>query len=242
MNNDEQARLAEFSSSLGLKFNNPELFKNSLIHRSYLNEVSDKSINNNERLEFLGDAVLELIVTEFLFEKYPDKAEGELTSFRAATVKTDSLAETALTMGIGEYIFMSRGEEITGGRKRPYILANTFEAILGSVYIDQGFEAARQLVTRFLLPKIDKIVSERLDIDSKSKLQEMCQDEFNITPVYDLISAVGPDHSKVFTMGLKVDKKIIARGKGKNKQEAEQNAASEAIRNWDSILHDFFNR
>ena len=234
--------MTEFEEKIGLTFNKPELLKTALIHRSYINETDDKSLSNNERLEFLGDAVLELIVTEYLYATFPDKPEGELTSFRAATVKTTSLAETALAMNLGKYVYMSRGEETTGGRERPYILANTFEALLGAIYLDQGIEAATKFLHKFLIPKIQNIVEQRLDVDSKSKLQEICQEEFNVTPTYDLISATGPDHAKIFTMGLKIEKHIVERGEGKNKQEAEQNAAMKAIANWDEILHKFFNR
>lgn len=234
--------MTEIEEAIGFTFNKPELLKTALIHRSFINETDDKSLSNNERLEFLGDAVLEVIVTEYLYAAFPDKPEGELTSFRAATVKTTSLAETALAMNLGKYIYMSRGEEITGGRERPYILANTFEALLGALFLDQGMESARKFLEKFLLPKIKTIVEQRLDVDSKSKLQEICQDEFNVTPTYELISSTGPDHAKIFTMGLKIEKKIVEKGEGKNKQEAEQNAAMKAIANWDEILHKFFNR
>jgi len=239
---EELAKLNELENSLQIKFNNTELLKNALVHRSFINEATDKSIINNERLEFLGDAILELIVTEYLFIKYPDRAEGELTSFRAATVKTTSLAETGEEMHLGEYIYMSKGEESTGGRNRPYILANTFEALLGAIYLDQGLAPVSKLLHEILLPKLEHIVQERLDIDSKSKLQEMCQERFNITPAYELISSVGPDHAKIFTMGLKIDKFIVERGSGKNKQEAEQNAANKAILNWNNILKKYFNK
>jgi len=233
-NNDLEA-LDELQKQIKITFNDIGKLKHALIHRSYINENEDKGLANNERLEYLGDAVLELIVTEYLFNKYVDRAEGDLTSFRAATVNTVSLAETAKSINLGKYIYMSHGEEITGGRERPYILANTFEALLGAIFIDQGLDICKGFLMCFLLPKIEKIVTERLDIDSKSKLQEMCQDRFNVTPTYELISSIGPDHAKIFTMGLKIDRKIVAQGQGKNKQEAEQKAAHEAIINWDII-------
>jgi ribonuclease-3 len=242
LTSEETLKLKELETSLNLHFNDLELLKHALIHRSFINESSDKSINNNERLEFLGDAILELIVTEYLFNKYPDRPEGELTSFRAATVKTTSLAETAQNSHLGDYIYMSKGEEATGGRIRPYILANTFEALLGATYLDQGLDAVSMLLKDILIPKIELIVEERLDIDSKSKLQEMCQETFNITPSYELISSTGPDHAKIFTMGLKIDKFIVERGDGRNKQEAEQNAAFKAITNWEGILKKYFNK
>jgi len=233
---NEIEKLKDLQNKISIEFNNIDLLKNALIHRSYLNESTEKHMPNNERLEFLGDAVLELIVTEYLYAKYPDRAEGQLTSFRAATVRTNSLADTAMTFNLGEYIYMSHGEEITGGRHRPYILANTFEALLGAIYLDGGINSASRFVHAFLLPKLENIVAQRLDIDSKSKLQEMCQEALSQTPTYELISTVGPDHAKIFTMGLKIGKHMVQKGEGKNKQDAEQNAAEKALENWDNIL------
>jgi ribonuclease-3 len=240
--NNDDTKLQTIQDSLSIHFTDLSLLRTSLIHRSYINEIEEDGISNNERLEFLGDAVLELIITEYLFAKYPDRPEGELTSFRAATVKTTSLAETAEALQLGNFIYMSKGEEATGGRARPYILANTFEALLGAIYLDQGVEVARNFITTHLIPKIDLIVQERLDIDSKSKLQEICQEKFNITPSYELISSSGPDHAKIFIMGLKIDRHIVAQGQGRNKQEAEQNAAEKAIQEWESILKEYFNK
>ncbi len=231
-NNKDYSKLEQ---NLGVKFSNTELLKTALTHRSFLNEHHDDNLQNNERLEFLGDAVLEMISTEFLFKKYPDRSEGELTSFRSALVKTTSLSETSTELGLGEFIRMSKGEEVTGGRERPYILANTFEAILGAIYLDQGYEIARKFVEQKLLPKITSIIENRLDIDPKSKLQEISQEVLNFTPVYELVSANGPDHSKVFVMCVKIRNKVFGTGEGKSKQEAEQNAAQNALDDWQKL-------
>lgn len=227
--------LSKLEERLEIKFRDLELLKTALTHRSFLNEHHDPEIHNNERLEFLGDAVLEMITTEYLFLQYPDRSEGELTSFRSALVKTTSLSETSLDLGFGEFIRMSRGEEATGGRERPYILANTFEAILGAIYLDQGYDTARNFIKTKLIPKITDIIENRLDIDPKSKLQEVSQEVLNFTPVYELVSANGPDHSKVFVMSVKIRNKVFGTGEGKSKQEAEQNAAQNALDDWQEL-------
>ena len=228
--------LSELETKLGIKFLNKKLLKTALTHRSYLNENHSEEIENNERLEFLGDAVLELITTEYLFLQHPQRAEGELTSFRSALVKTTSLGDTALELTIGEFIFMSKGEEVTGGRARPYILANTFESILGAIYLDQGYKVARSFVIEKLFPKLDAIIENRLDIDSKSKLQELSQEVLNYTPVYELKSAIGPDHDKEFIMSVKIVNRVFGEGRGKSKQEAEQNAAQFALDHWQDLV------
>lgn len=240
MNESEINALKDLQEKLQVRFNNLELLKNALIHRSYLNEIQNKdNMAHNERLEYLGDAVLELIITEFLFHTYPDFKEGELTSFRAATVRTSSLAETAQLLKLGDYLYLSKGEEMTGGRQRPYILANTFEALLGAIFLDQGLETAKDFVRRVLIPKISEIVTNRLDIDSKSKFQELAQEHYGITPIYELISEKGPDHAKEFIMAVKIGSKIFGQGSGHNKQEAESSAALEALNNWPDLLEKF---
>lgn len=236
----ELAKLNSLAQELEVRFNDFALLKQALIHRSYLNEVKEEALKNNERLEFLGDAVLELIVTEYLFKAYPERLEGELTSFRSATVRTESLAETALKLGIGNYIYMSKGEESTGGRTRPYILANTFEALLGAIYLDQGMPTAIDFITKFLLPKIVVIVKNRLDIDSKSKLQELSQEATSHTPAYIYIGESGPDHSKIFEMAVMIGEHKFGAGKGKSKQEAEQNAAQKALKSWSTLIRKFY--
>jgi len=233
MSNIEEPNLFQLLTDLGLEYKDIQLYKTALTHRSYINENLGKNITqHNERLEFLGDAVLELIITEYLFHKYPEFKEGELTSFRSATVKTTSLAETSKQLGLGNYLFLSRGEEKTGGRERPYILANTFEAFLGAIFLDQGLSFAKAFLEKYLIPKIENIIKNRSDIDSKSKLQELAQDQMGITPQYFLISEEGPDHDKLFKMSVKIGTKTFGTGEGHNKQEAESNAAQEAINNW----------
>jgi ribonuclease-3 len=222
-------------SELGLKVNDISIYERAFTHRSFLNEFKeDQTLLHNERLEFLGDAVLELIVSEFLFKTYPDRPEGELTSFRAATVKTDTLAQTSRELGYGPVLRMSKGEEATGGRDKDYLLANTFEAVLGAVYLDQGYEASEEFVTRVLVHKLDGIVENRLDIDSKTKFQEVAQAKFKLTPTYEVISEVGPDHEKTFTMGVYIGDKEYGRGEGKSKQRAEEEAAEKALKKVDN--------
>lgn len=230
--------LTQLEKNLGVVFKDKELLRVALTHRSFLNEQHDPKLHNNERLEFLGDAVLELITTEYLFKTYPERSEGDLTSFRSAVVKTSSLSETSLSLQVGDFIRMSKGEEVTGGRTRPYILANTFESLLGAIYLDQGYSAAKSFVTRKLLPKIPDIIENRLDIDPKSKLQEIAQEILNFTPIYELVSANGPDHSKNFVMSVKIRNKVFGEGEGKSKQEAEQNAAQAALDNWEELTSD----
>lgn len=223
-------QVTKLEKIIGVKFKDKTLLVNALIHRSYINEFPKFPLPNNERMEFLGDAVLELIMSHHLFEKYPDRAEGELTSFRSAVVKTPSLAEASRENSYGDYILMSSGEEATGGRTREHILANTYEAVLGAIYLDQGYEVAAKFVGKSLFHKIDEIVEHRLDIDNKSKFQEIVQEVLKVTPEYTLVEDEGPDHSKVFTMAVTVDGKEMGRGKGKSKQEAEQEAATEALK------------
>lgn len=238
---EELQKIKELEDKIVVSFKNKSLLKQALIHRSFINEADDRdALSHNERIEFLGDAVLELIVTEHLFNKYPEHKEGELTSFRAATVRTTSLAATAENLQIGDYIYMSKGEENTGGRHRPYILANTFESLLGAIYLDQGLDVVKKFLYEVLIPKIETIVEHRLDIDSKSKLQEISQERTGLTPSYHLISALGPDHAKEFVMCVKIGDFNFGEGKGRNKQEAEEQAANHAITNWESLYQRHF--
>ncbi|MBN1331624.1 ribonuclease III [Candidatus Dojkabacteria bacterium] len=233
---EDKLNIEKLEQILGIKFNNPEILKQSLIHKSYLNEKSGAELESNERLEYLGDAVLELIVTSFLFSKYPNRPEGDLTSFRAALVKTESLAETAMSLEYGHCLYMSKGEEGTGGRERPYILANTFEAVLGAIYLDQGYEIANNFVIKALLPKLEDIVENRLDIDNKSKLQNLAQEILKDTPTYELLNENGPDHDKEFEIRVIIANNDFGHGKGKSKQEAEQAAANKALEDWEILL------
>lgn len=219
---------AAHAAALGLSFNDLAHLEEALTHRSFLNEHKDAKAHN-ERLEFLGDAVLELAVTRFLYDKFPNKPEGELTAFRAALVNTVSLAETAELIGLNDMLRLSKGEAKDTGRARAIILANAFEALLGALYIDQGYEAAEAFVAKHLYPKIDTVISDRTWQDAKSRFQEVAQDKRGITPSYRTVAEVGPDHDKRFTVAVCIGEEEVARGEGKSKQEAEQAAARAAL-------------
>ena len=218
----------EYVQKLGLTFNNLDHFIEALTHRSYLNENRGAG-SHNERLEFLGDAVLELAITRFLYEKFPESAEGELTAYRAALVNTYSLAETAKQIGLNDMLLLSKGEKKDTGRARDIILANAFEALLGALYLDQGYEAADDFVARHLHPKIETVIATRAYQDAKSQFQELAQDKKGVTPTYKTLAEVGPDHDKHFTVGVFLGTGKIAEGTGKSKQEAEQSAAQAAL-------------
>jgi ribonuclease-3 len=181
-------------------------------------------------LEFLGDAVLELIISEYLYNNFPERPEGELTSFRSAIVRSNSLAKCARKLGYGEVLDMSRGEEATGGREKDYLLANTFEAVLGAIFLDQGIDVARDFVLRVLIPNLQEIVDKRLDIDSKSKFQEIIQKIDKITPVYKVEREEGPDHAKTFTVTVFVGNEVFGTGSGASKQQAEEAAAEAGLK------------
>jgi ribonuclease III len=215
---------------IGVQFNDKGLLVKAFTHRSFLNENKGTDMEHNERLEFLGDAVLELAVTSFLYEKYPKRNEGDLTSFRAALVNTNTLSNIAVELGFNEFLLLSKGEAKDTGRARQYILANSFEAVVGAVYLDLGYQAAYSFISRNIFPLIDEIVSDGTWIDSKSMFQEKAQEKFGVTPVYETIQEEGPDHDKVFTVAVMINKRIEAKGKGSSKQDAEQIAAHEALK------------
>jgi len=204
-------------------------FTVAFTHRSYLNEHPGYKNPSNERLEFLGDAVLQLLSSKFLFEKYPESPEGDLTNYRAAIVCTDSLAEEAKRLGFGKHLLLSNGEEATGGRNREYILANTFEAVLGALYLEEGLEFCTDFVKRELFHKVEEIVQNETYKDAKSKFQETAQEKIGITPHYELLKSWGPDHEKIFKVGAFLGKKEYGVGEGKSKQKAEQKAAKNAM-------------
>lgn len=214
----------KLEKKLELSFKNRDRLQQVFIHKSYLNECKDPSVKDNERLEFLGDAVLELLVTEFLFKNYPN-SEGELTNWRSALVKGAHLATVSRELNLGEYLVLSNGEERSGGREKSYILANTFEALLGGIYLEFGYEKAHEFVDKFLLIYLEEILEKGLHIDPKSKLQELAQEKENVTPQYRLISEEGPDHDKIFNMGVHLGDEMVGSGKGSSKQNAEQEAA-----------------
>lgn len=227
--------LEELEKSLKLKFKNKDLIKTAFVHRSYLNEHPDEAISHNERLEFLGDSILGFIVSEYLFERFPSSSEGDLTNFRSALVNASSLASVSGELGLGEHLLLSKGEEATGGRQRQYLLANTFEAFLGALYLDLGIEPARKFVHTYLLPNIDQIIDKKLYKDFKSLLQEKAQEKLSTTPIYKVLGEEGPDHSKIFKMGVYFGEKLVAEGSGASKQKAEQAAAESALANFPSV-------
>lgn len=222
--------LNPFQEKIGVTFKDEKWLRQAFTHRSYLNEHSDWKGEHNERLEFLGDAVLELVATHFLYLKYPYRPEGELTSIRAAIVNTISLSETATDLGMNEYLLLSRGEAKDVGRARQYILANTYEAVVGGIYLDQGYDSAKGFIERTLLPKTDGIVAESLWRDAKSFFQEKAQEVDGVTPTYEVLKQEGPDHDKTFTVALMIGKKKIAEGEGHSKQDAETDAAREGLK------------
>ena len=215
---------------LGPDLDDENLFKTAFTHRSYLNEHHECENPSNERLEFLGDAVLQLLSSEFLYKTYPEAPEGEMTNYRSSVVCTSSLAQEAKRMGYGSLLLLSNGEEATGGREREYILANTFEAVLGALYLDRGLERCREFLEKELFSKISNIVDNDIFKDSKSQFQEMAQDKFGITPVYQIIDSWGPDHEKTFKMGVFIGKESWGIGEGKSKQRAEQAAAESGLK------------
>ncbi|MFH0806163.1 MAG: ribonuclease III [Candidatus Brennerbacteria bacterium] len=233
------ARLEHLEESLGIAFKKTALLKEALTHRSYLNENPSWGFRDNERLEFLGDAVIELSVTESLFEKFPDYDEGRLTGIRAALVNYQMLASVAEDIRLGGFLYLSKGEMLASsstrrsgkdnGRAREVILANAFEAVIGAVYLDKGYEAARKTVTALVMPHLDEVMEHKLYKDPKSMLQERLQEEKKTTPTYRVLSESGPDHEKVFVVGVFVGAKKLAEGEGPSKQEAEAKAAERGL-------------
>lgn len=221
--------LVTLEGILGFTFTDKNNLLTAITHRSYLNEHREATQDHNERLEFLGDAVLELIVTDFLFHKYEDKPEGELTAIRSALVNTISLASASTKLGVNDYLLMSKGESKDIGRARQYILANAFEAFIGALYVDQGYAIAQQFVADQLFKKTEEIVEKKLWQDGKSRFQELAQEHSSLTPTYTTLGQEGPDHDRVFSVGVFLGKEKIGEGKGRAKQEAEQEAALSAI-------------
>ncbi|HTW97045.1 MAG TPA: ribonuclease III [Candidatus Methylomirabilis sp.] len=227
--------LSLLEERLGATFKNKDLLQQALVHRSYLNEHSDFYLNHNERLEFLGDAVLELVVTEFLYRQYPKEQEGELTNWRASLVNAKMLAVIAEEVGIEDNLLLSRGEaKDKNSKARQFILADAVEAVIGALYLDQGIEQVRKFVGDKILTKLDYILKNELYFDPKSKFQEISQEKFGITPHYRVLKEEGPDHAKIFDIGLYIAEELIATGHGSSKQEAEVEAAKAGLeaKNW----------
>lgn len=222
----------QIESILGVHFEDAAILKQAVIHRSYINEHSKLGLGHNERLEFLGDAVLELVVTDHLYATYPNP-EGELTSWRSALVKTESLAALAEKLKLGQFLLMSRGEAKSGGRSRQALLANMMEAIIGAIYVDIGYEAAKKFIDKHIICELPDILKNESYIDAKSKFQEIAQDRDGITPHYEVLDESGPDHNKIFNVGVYLGKKELGRGQGPSKQSAQQAAAAEALKSYE---------
>jgi len=221
---------SKFEEKIGIHFKNPDLLTQAFVHRSYLNEHPDFRLGHNERLEFLGDAVIELVVTEHLYNNFPNP-EGELTNWRAALVNANTLALIAQDdLGMEDYLYLSRGEAKDAGSKaRSYILANAIEALIGSIYLDQGYQAVSGFVGRFVLSKLEHILEHKLYVDPKSRFQEAAQETAGVTPSYRVMSETGPDHAKEFEVGVYLGGEFVASGKGSSKQDAQIEAARKAL-------------
>jgi ribonuclease-3 len=222
--------ITKLEEKIKIKFKNQDLLKQAMVHRSYLNEHPAFSLNHNERMEFLGDAVLELIVTEYLYNHY-DNPEGDLTNWRASLVNSKMLASTAAKFKLDDYLFLSRGEAKDNNSKaRQYILANAFEALIGAIYLDQGWEVSKKFILENICTQLKNILENKLYLDAKSRFQETSQEKYGITPSYKVLSETGPDHNKKFVIGVFLDKEKIAEGTGSSKQEAQMSAAEAALK------------
>ncbi len=231
--------MKEFSKlekNIGLDFKNKDHLIQAFCHRSFLNENPDFKLNHNERLEFLGDAVLELVVTEYLYKEYPEESEGILTNWRASLVNTKKLVEVANDLKLGDYLLLSKGENKDRKRTKQYILADTFEALIGAVFLDFGYKRCYTFIEKNLLIRLPYIIENNLFRDSKSYFQEKSQEKLGITPIYKVLKDWGPDHKKKFLIGVFLNKDLVAQGEGTSKQEAEERAAEKAlkIKNWDN--------
>lgn len=221
--------LQDLQAQLGIKFENEALLERAFIHRSYLNEHPKSGLEHNERLEFLGDAVLELVVTDYLYRNYKNP-EGDLTNWRSALVKTESLAEVAEQLELDQYLKLSRGEAKGNLRSRALIHANSVEAMLGAVYLDKGYDTAKELVERYIISRLERILAEGSWVDPKSKFQELAQEKEGQTPHYRVLEETGPDHDKTFMVGVYVGSRLCGKGRGSSKQAAQQAAAAEALK------------
>lgn len=220
---------SQFEKQIQVSFNNKDILKQAFVHRSFLNENKEFPIGHNERLEFLGDAVLELVITDYLYRKFPQKTEGEMTSLRSSLVNSTTLHAVGQGLGINDFLMLSRGEAKDTGRARQYILANTIEAIIGAIYIDQGYDEAKRFIIENICPLMDSIIEEGSWIDAKSLFQEKAQEHEGVTPAYKTVKEDGPDHDKHFTVGVYLKNDLVAQGEGDSKQDAEQKAARKAL-------------
>lgn len=220
---------SHLEQKLGVAFQNKDILKQSMVHRSYINEHPSFSLPHNERLEFLGDAVLELVVTEYLYQTYPNP-EGELTNLRASLVNAYMLADVARSLDLDHYLFLSKGEQKDKKSKaRTFILADAFEALIGALYLDQGWEAAKEFIVKHVIPHLKTILENHLYLDPKSKFQEASQDRSGVTPTYKVLHESGPDHARKFRIGIYIGDELVAEGEGTSKQEAQVRAAEKAL-------------
>ena len=222
-------RISQLEAKIGFEFKNKDLLLQALTHRSYLNENPKVGLDHNERLEFLGDAVLELVVTEYLYNNYPNP-EGEMTNWRAALVNAVMLSKISNEFDLNDFVLLSRGEARDTGRARQYILANAIEALIGAIFLDQGYEPCQKFIGRFVLKELPDIIEKRLYRDPKSLFQEEAQERVGITPTYEVTEEWGPDHARNFKIGVFLEKEMAGIGQGPSKQEAQQDAASDALR------------
>lgn len=225
---NQTVEISEFQQKIGVEFKDLALLERAFIHRSYLNEHPKSGLEHNERLEFLGDAVLELVVTDYLYRNYPNP-EGELTNYRSALVKTESLSSVAAKLGVGEYLKLSRGEAKGNDRSRALISANCMEAIIGAVYLDQGYEAADKFIHESIITTLPDIIEDGSYLDPKSRFQEIAQEKEGTTPHYKVLNESGPDHDKIFEVGAFLGKKLLGTGTGSSKQVAQLAAAAAAL-------------
>jgi ribonuclease-3 len=229
------SNLKNLEKIINVRFNNIDLLQQALVHRSFINEHPDFRVGHNERLEFLGDAVLEIIITEYLFVNFPDKPEGDLTNWRASLVNSKMLYQVAKNLNFEEYLLLSKGESKDKDSKaRQYILADSVEAIIGSIYLDQGLEAAKNFIFKNVIINLDDIIKNKTYLDPKSRFQEIAQEIVGVTPGYKVLKEEGPDHAKKFTIGLFLEEELVSVGEGFSKQEAQTDAAEKGLqaKNW----------
>jgi len=227
---DQDSALSRLQTALGLKFKDPSLLQQALVHRSYLNEADAPGLESNERLEFLGDAALGLIVSQKLCADFPHLSEGDLTQLKASLIRWETLARAAERLSLGDYLLLGRGEKLTGGQQRPSNLACAFEALVAAVLLDSGLRKARVLVLRCLKPELAQMAAGEVALDSKSRLQQLAQAHWQAMPSYHTVAAEGPDHAKVFTVEVLVGDRTLGRGQGRSKKEAESKAAQQAVK------------
>ena len=223
------ADLAALQQSLGISFNDPSRLEQALVHSSYINENPGFALTSNERLEFLGDAVLGLVVAEKLYQDFPHSTEGEMTRLRAALVRRDTLARMARTIKLGDYLYLGKGEEASGGRRKPANLARALEAMIAAIFLDQGATTTKEVILRLFNEELQKVASQGAGVDYKSQLQELIQAREQQTPAYQLVETMGPDHDRGFTVEVRAGDTVLGRGSGKSKKVAETEAARAAL-------------